>query len=121
MRNLITIMSVLMAVLAGVAVVYLRYEVHEQTVSLQKMVRQIERDKKAIHVLHTEISYLTSPSKLQDMSLQYLAMMPPQPEQIVSSITDVPYRAQGVNVAVAKQIAFQKRYQKSTESEKGDL
>ncbi|WND01587.1 cell division protein FtsL [Temperatibacter marinus] len=110
MRSLVATFVVILAILAGVAVVYIRFEVNAKTDELEKMVQQIEADRQAVHVLKTEIAYLTSPMKLQDMSLQYLAMMPPKPEQILTSISDVPFRTEGVSIRDEGVPVIQKRY-----------
>lgn len=92
MRNLVASLAVILAFVSAFSVVYIRYHVGEEIEAINALSRQIKKDKKAIHVLKTELAYLTSPSQLQELSVSYLAMMPPRSDQILVSLSAVPLR-----------------------------
>lgn len=93
MRKIITLLSFAAVLWAGLAVVYIRFEVNSLSDELADMAAAIEADKRSIHVLKAELAYLTSPSHLQEMSLQYLALMPPQADQVLTRIEDIPFKS----------------------------
>jgi len=77
----------------GAVLLQTKYTVQEKARELRELAAQIHKDREAIRVLEAEWAYRTTPSKLQEQSLEYLAMAPVSPRQVVMSVKDVPRRA----------------------------
>lgn len=92
MRNFVAFLAIALAVFSGIAVFYIRYQVGEEIDAINKISRQMAKDRRAIHVLKTEFAYLTSPAQLQELSVNYLAMMPPKASQVLVSLDKIPLR-----------------------------
>ena len=95
MRNTITMLGVATAIAAGAGVLMLKLTVKEKQEYLQALTQQIQDDQEAMRVMRAEWAYLTSPSKLQDKSVRFLALMPPSPKQVISDPTQIPLRPKG--------------------------
>ncbi len=70
----------------------LKHAVQEQAEDVEAIAQQIYRDKESLRILDAEWAYLTSPRALQELSIEFLALMPPSPKQVVGSVTDIPLR-----------------------------
>lgn len=92
MRKALMSFAAVSALLSGAAVLQLKYSVQEHADRMEAIAAQIHKDREAIRVLETEWSYLTSPRALQEKSIAFLALMPPAPEQVIGSVTDIPLR-----------------------------
>jgi hypothetical protein len=64
------------AVVAGVGLFQVKYEVQALEEKLTSLHRQILSDQKAIHVLRAEWSYLNEPARLTELSRRHLDMAP---------------------------------------------
>ena len=95
MRNTITMLGVATAIAAGAGVLMLKLTVKEKEEHLQQLAQQIQDDQEAMRVMRAEWAYLTSPSKLQDKSVRFLALMPPSPKQVISDPAQIPLRPKG--------------------------
>ena len=92
MRKAFTAMAAISAVAAGAAVLQLKFAVQEQAERVQALSDQIHDDREAMRYLEAEWAYLTSPQALQDLSIEFLALMPPLPDQVIGSVEDIPHR-----------------------------
>jgi len=90
-RNMKTFL-VLGTILMGALLLQTKFTVQEKANELRSLAAQIHRDREALHVLDAEWAYKTSPAKLQEQSLNYLALMPVLPNQILGDLRDVPIR-----------------------------
>jgi len=77
----------------GAVLLQTKFTVQEKARELRALAAQIHKDREAIRVLEAEWAYRTTPNKLQEQSLEYLAMAPVSPRQVVMSVRDVPRRA----------------------------
>lgn len=98
MRKAMVGVAALSALFSGAAVLQLKYSVQEHADRLEATAAQIHKDREAIRVLEAEWSYLTSPKSLQDKSIEFLALMPPAPEQVIQRISDIPMRMSAEDV-----------------------
>jgi hypothetical protein len=90
-RFMMTILT-LATLISGAALMQTKYTVQEKARELEALADQIHADRKAIRVLRAEWAYRTSPSKLQDQSMEYLALMPVLPSQVLHDVEDIPFR-----------------------------
>lgn len=70
----------------------LKHAVQEQAEEVEAIAKQIHADKESLRILEAEWAYLTSPRALQELSIEFLALMPPSPKQVVGSVADIPMR-----------------------------
>lgn len=92
MRKAFTAMAAVSALVAGAAVMQLKHAVQEQAARVEALSEQIHEDRESLRYLEAEWAYLTSPRALQDLSIEFLALMPPLPNQILASTDDIPLR-----------------------------
>ncbi len=92
MHKAFTAMAAVSALLAGAAVMQLKLSVQEQAERVEDLADQIHHDRESLRILKSEWAYLTSPEALQEQSIEFLALMPPKPKQIVGSVEDIPLR-----------------------------
>lgn len=92
MRQYFTLFSICIALVSGLVVFQVKSTVQERRDDVEKLARQIEADQRAIKMLRTEWAYLTSPSRLQDQSMHFLAMGETSARQIIRDVQQVPYR-----------------------------
>lgn len=95
MRRAFTTLAALAALVSGAAVMQLKLAVQDQADQVKAIAAQIHNDRENIRVLNAEWAYLTSPHALQEKSIQFLALMPPSPQQVVTSIDEIPFRRAG--------------------------
>lgn len=92
MRGLMIIFLALATLGLGAALLHSKYTVQEKARELEALADQIHADRKAIRVLRAEWAYRTTPNKLQNQSMQYLALMPVVASQVITSVEDIPLR-----------------------------
>ncbi len=92
MRRLFTCIAALCALTSGAALIQLKYAVQEQAENVEAIARQIHQDQESLRILEAEWAYLTSPRTLQELSIEFLALMPPSSKQVVGSVTEIPLR-----------------------------
>lgn len=90
-RNLLGFL-VLGTFITGAVLLQTKYNVQEKARELRQVAAQIHRDREAMRVLEAEWAYKTSPSKLQEQSMEYLALMPVMPRQVITDLAVVPTR-----------------------------
>lgn len=96
MRRMITICAAVTALASGAAVLQLKLAVQEKAEAVEALAQKIHQDREAIRVLEAEWAFLTTPRSLQEKSIRFLALMPPNAEQVVTDITRIPFRPKGV-------------------------
>lgn len=116
MRKIVTALAAVTAVASGVAVLQLKATVQTKTDAVKALARQIHEDQEAIRVIETEWAYLTTPSVLQERSIEFLALMPPRAKQIVSDPSAVPFRPKGVEVEGDPGVLLPAAHSKTDES-----
>jgi hypothetical protein len=102
MRKFISTLAAITVMASGAAVLQLKVSVQEKTEEIRGLAQQIHDDKKAIRVLEAEWAYLSTPSALQDRSIEFLALMPPKARQVIHDPVVVPFRPRGVDVEEEK-------------------
>ena len=76
MIRLGTILWLSFALVAGVGLFQVKYEVQALEKDLTRLHRQILHDQEAIHVLRAEWSYLNEPARLTQLARRHLDMVP---------------------------------------------
>lgn len=92
MRRLFTFIAAICALASGAALMQLKHAVQEQAEEVEAIANQIHTDQESLRILEAEWAYLTSPQTLQELSIEFLALMPPSPKQVVGSVSDIPLR-----------------------------
>lgn len=92
MRRLFTCIAAICALASGAALMQLKHAVQEQAEEVEVIANQIHADQESLRILEAEWAYLTSPRTLQELSIEFLALMPPSPKQVVGSVADIPMR-----------------------------
>lgn len=78
---------------SGIGVMQLKFAVSKKVNDLQSLVYQIKRDREDIRILKAEITFRQSPERLEQQAVQFLALMPPRPEQIIVNPAYIPFRS----------------------------
>ncbi len=86
-----TLLFLLLAAALSLTLFSVEYRVKDLEGEITGLDRSIIKDRKAIHVLHAEWSYLNNPDRLGDEARRYLGMAPVSVEQIVR-IANIPER-----------------------------
>lgn len=92
MRRVFTTIAAICALLSGAALMQLKLAVQDQAEKVVELADQIHKDQESIRILEAEWAYLTSPQALQEQSIEFLALMPPSPKQVLESVADIPMR-----------------------------
>ena len=92
MRQYVGAFAIAAVLVSGAAVIQVKLNVQEQREELRSLARQIEADERAMRTLKAEWVYLTTPARLQRQSIDFLALMPTSPEQVIAGIDAIPYR-----------------------------
>ena len=92
MKRIMMVVLIVATLISGSALMYTKYTVQEKARELEALASRIHADRKAIRVLRAEWAYRTTPGKLQDQSMEYLALMPVLPTQVLAGAEDIPFR-----------------------------
>lgn len=92
MRRTFTFIAAICALLSGAALLQLKLAVQDQAERVAALADQIHEDEESLRILRAEFAHLTSPSSLQEQSIENLAIMPPRPDQVLGNINDIPFR-----------------------------
>ncbi|MBL4747848.1 MAG: hypothetical protein JKY17_03410 [Magnetovibrio sp.] len=65
-----------------------KYQVHDLEAEHQRLVQELDDERRALHVLRAEWANLNDPVRIQKLAEQYLGMQPMMPAQVMS-ISDV--------------------------------
>ncbi len=68
--------GIILSLVAGAALFYLKYTVEQKETQLTEMKAQYLEDHKALRVLKAEWTYLNSPQYLQELTRKYLTVRP---------------------------------------------
>ena len=99
----INVLAVLLLIGAAVAVYKIKYEATWQAVEVERLNRQIEREKVAINILNAEWAHLTRPDRIQNLAEKNLDLKPADPRHRIALI-DLPVRPARVD-SIADTIA----------------
>ncbi|HEC90497.1 MAG TPA: hypothetical protein ENI55_02400 [Alphaproteobacteria bacterium] len=86
-----TLLFLLLAAALSLALFTVKYRVQDMEGEISGLNRAITKDRKAIHVLRAEWSYLNNPDRLGESARRDLGMTPVGAEQI-GKIADIPER-----------------------------
>jgi hypothetical protein len=86
-----TIVWTALAILAGLGLFRVKYEVQAREEQLVELNRAFERNREAIHILRAEWAYLTRPDRLAELNRRHLGFVSMTGQQI-GRIEDVPLR-----------------------------
>jgi len=89
--RLAAVMWAVLALVTGVGIITVKYQVQALEDVLHAKERQIDRDRSAIRVLEAEWAYLNDPSRLRRLSEEHLALAQPSPKD-VTTIDRLPFR-----------------------------
>jgi cell division protein FtsL len=89
--RVINVLAVLLLIGAAVAVYKIKYEATWQSVEVERLTRQIEREKVAINILNAEWAHLTRPDRIQNLAEKHFDLKPVDPHQRIA-LADLPQR-----------------------------
>ncbi len=92
MRRVFTTIAAICVLFSGAALMQLKLAVQDQAEKVAALADQIHKDQESIRILEAEWAYLTSPHALQEQSIEFLALMPPSPKQVLGSVAEIPMR-----------------------------
>ncbi len=89
--------TVLFLLLAGgisMVLFSVKYQVHDLEDEHSRLVRELEDERRALHVLHAEWATLNDPARIQALASEHLNMQPIQPKDVVGAdaVLDIPLR-----------------------------
>ena len=77
-----TVLAILIVVVTGVALFYLKHEVTNLEDELKTLNRSIVAEREAVHVLKAEWSHFNDVGRLKGLSMRYLELRPTEPKQL---------------------------------------
>lgn len=83
-RLILNFFFVLIAMIAGVGMFLLKYEVIKEEEMLYTLQRQIKEDRWEIHTLKADWAHLTDPPRLRTLVDTYTKLQKIHPEQVIS-------------------------------------
>lgn len=86
-----TVLTLGLAVAAGIGLFYAKHRVQALEVELSVLQQQILRDRESIHVLKAEWSFLNDPDRLAELARRHLDMAPVSGTQL-ARFEDIPLR-----------------------------
>ncbi|WP_281300446.1 MULTISPECIES: hypothetical protein [unclassified Iodidimonas] len=95
MRQFLIILALSFVILAAGGLYKVKHSVENRRAHLAALEQQILDDSEAVRVLEAEWAYLASPQALQDVSVRTLSLRPVTPDQVLASLTSLPYRMEG--------------------------
>lgn len=99
-----TILWIAAVILIGYAMFQVKYEVLQQEQQLARLDHAILKDRESIRVLNAEWSYLSQPTRLDQLAKRYLALAPIGTPQLLVNLDALPMR-QGAGTSGADQTA----------------
>jgi cell division protein FtsL len=96
--------TVLFLLLAGgisMVLFSVKYQVHDLEEEQKRFVRELDDERRALHVLHAEWATLNDPARIRELAQVHLGMVPIRPEQVVAldGVQAIPVRAAAVESA----------------------
>lgn len=89
MMRLGTVLTLSLAIAAGIALFYAKHRVQALEGELARLQHQIIADREAIHVLKAEWSFLNEPDRLAELARRHLELAPVAGSQL-ATIDDIP-------------------------------
>lgn len=86
-----TLLSIALALVAGIALFVVKYQVQTLESDLAGLRQQLEESREAVHVLHAEWTYLTDPQRLSKLAERHLPLEP-MSQANIARIADLPLR-----------------------------
>lgn len=102
MRQVLTVFFAMLVLASAGGLYLLKHKVEARRAQVMALERQIMQDSEALRVLEAEWAYLSSPQLVQDHSVRYLRLRPATPDQVVTSLTALPYRLDHHVLAAAR-------------------
>ncbi|WP_185961383.1 hypothetical protein [Telmatospirillum sp. J64-1] len=96
----ITLLWAVIAVVLGVGLFMLKYEVQEQEDHLARLNRDIRAHQESIHVLRAEWAFLNDPARLRELSQRHLGLKPLGPTHMLAAVADLPMRPEKIPEAM---------------------
>lgn len=93
MKNLFIIAWLAGAVVAGVGLYGIAYEVEQMEKELTALEDAIRDEREAIHMLEAEWAYLARPERVEELSARFLPQLQPLTAKQVGDWKDIPYRS----------------------------
>lgn len=87
-----TILWIAAVILIGYAMFQVKYEVLQQEQQLARLDHAILKDRESIRVLNAEWSYLSQPTRLDQLAKRYLTLAPIGTAQLLSNLDTLPMR-----------------------------
>lgn len=89
--------TLLFVILAGgiSAVLFsVKYQVHELEDNHARLLKELDQERRALHVLNAEWATLNDPRRLQNLANEHLGLAPVPPRQVVhpDAVLDIPLR-----------------------------
>jgi len=89
--------TVLFLVLAGgisVLLFSVKYQVRDLETDYKRLSKELNLERRAVHVLHAEWATLNDPKRIGELAAQYLDMVPIAPAQVVGpdAVLEIPVR-----------------------------
>lgn len=100
----LTLMWAALALVCGMALFFVKYQVQSLEGHLLTLDRTIRQDRVDIHVLHAEWAFLNDPKRLEDEAGRYLDLHPSTPDQY-TSIAALPLRPPPIDTPGAEDVA----------------
>ena len=88
-------LCLLVAVLCGVGLFVLKYQVKEQESILKGIHKDILKNKRELHMLEAEWAHLNDPERLQNLVMEQTNWQSIQAEQLIK-LDDIPLKSKGV-------------------------
>lgn len=81
---------------AGISMVLfsVKYQVHDLEDEHKRLLRELDDEQRALHVLRAEWATLNDPKRIEELAAQHLGMVPVQPAAVVTkdAVLDIPLR-----------------------------
>lgn len=92
MRSLMMTIWLMGALITGLGLYGIAYEVEQMERELAALEREIRQERNNIHVLEAEWTYLARPERIEKLSGQFLPNMQVLTAQRIGEYDDLPYR-----------------------------
>ena len=89
-----TLLFVLLAGGISAVLFSVKYQVQELEDNHTRLLKELDQERRALHVLHAEWATLNDPRRLQNLASEHLGLEPVPPRQVVrpDAVLDIPMR-----------------------------
>ena len=84
------ILALAFAIVSGITLMRSSHEVQRTEREIAALEREERAEREEIRVLNAEWAYLNRPERLEALAAQYLELVPPGADQMISSVKDIP-------------------------------